>query len=168
MDKQKLKTFFSFLVVFLFFGMIIFLTMRENFTLENTKEKTEIKDFNFNQVNYVYFGNTKVRVELAIDEETQARGLSGRETLAEDQGMLFVFTKPDKYFFWMKDMKFAIDIIWLDKYGKIIYIKRDAKPESYPETFGIAEDAKFVLEVVSGFADKNKLKVGDGIVFTYE
>ncbi len=168
MNIQKVKNFFSFLVVFLFFGMIIFLTMRENFTWGNNKEKTEIKDFNFNQVNYVYFGNTRVRVELAIDPETQARGLSGRENLKEDEGMLFVFAKPDKYFFWMKDMNFAIDMIWLDEYGKIIYIKRDARPESYPETFGIAEDTKFVLEVVSGFSDKHKLKIGDGAVFTFE
>ena len=168
MNTQKVKNFFSFLVVFLFFGMIIFLTMKENFTLETIQKKTEIKDFNFNQVNYVYFGNTRVRVELALDEKTQAKGLSGRESLKAEEGMLFVFTKPDKYFFWMKDMNFPLDIIWLDKYGKIIYIKRDAQPASYPETFGIAEDAKFVLEVVSGFADKNKLKTGDGAVFTFE
>lgn len=168
MDIVKVKNFFSFLVVFLFFGMVIFLTMRENFNFETNQKKAEIKDFNFNQVNYVYFGDAKVRVELAITEEAQSKGLSGREAMAEDQGMLFVFAKPDKYFFWMKDMKFALDMIWLDKYGKIIYIKRDAKPESYPETFGIAEDAKFVLEVVSGFSDKHNLKVGDGAVFTQQ
>lgn len=168
MQMQKIKTTLSFLVVFLFFAMIIFLVFKEYFTAEEIKTKNEIQTFNFNEVNYVYFGDTKVRVELAIEEESQARGLSGRESLAEDEGMLFVFAKPDKYFFWMKDMKFAIDMIWLDKYGKIIYIKRDARPETYPETFGIAEDAKFVLEVASGFSDKHKLKVGDGAVFTFE
>jgi len=59
--------------------------------------------------------------------------------------------------------EFPIDIIWINEYGNVVYIKKDAKPELYPETYGPGPndgEAKFVLEVVSGFSDKNNLKVG--------
>jgi uncharacterized membrane protein (UPF0127 family) len=52
----------------------------------------------------------------------------------------------------------------------VIYIKKDAAPESYPESFGPGQngsDAKYVLEIASGFSDKNNLKIGDSVRFTY-
>ena len=66
----------------------------------------------------------------------QEQGLSGKSQLAQDQGMLFVFAQPGKYYFWMKGMNFSIDIIWIGEDMKVIYIKKDARPELYPETYG--------------------------------
>jgi uncharacterized membrane protein (UPF0127 family) len=107
-----------------------------------------------------------MKVELALTKEEQAQGLSGRNELRETEGMLFIFPQSGKYNFWMKDMNFPIDMIWVGEDMKVIYIKKDARPESYPEMYGPAkgeQDAKYVLEVVSGFSEKNNLKEGDRI-----
>lgn len=106
-------------------------------------------------------------VDLATTPEQRSQGLSGRHSLREDEGLLFVFDKPGQYGFWMKEMNFPIDIIWLDESKRIIYIKKDARPELYPEVYGPTTDAKYVLEVVAGFSDKHNVKEGDRAEFTY-
>lgn len=120
-----------------------------------------------NGIKYIKIAGQDIKVELALTREEQEQGLSGRQSLGQNTGMLFVFDKPGRYDFWMPDMNFPIDIIWLDKNMKVIYIKKDARPELYPETYGPDQDAKYVLEVASGFSDKNNLKIGDSAVFTY-
>ncbi|HEV7702008.1 MAG TPA: DUF192 domain-containing protein [Candidatus Paceibacterota bacterium] len=118
-------------------------------------------------INIVQVGNTQIMVDLAITPEQQEQGLSGRISLKEDEGMLFIFEKPATYVFWMKDMNFPIDMIWLGEDLRVVYIKRDARPELYPEAYSPERDAKYVLEVVSGFSDKNNIKEGDRVEFTY-
>jgi uncharacterized membrane protein (UPF0127 family) len=134
-----------------------------------------------NSIKYVQIVGQNIKVSLALTPAEQEQGLSARQDLAENEGMLFVFTNPGKYPFWMKDMNFSIDIIWLSEDLKVVYIKKDARPESYPETYGPGENVptpkgagiptvnvgtKYVLEVMSGFSDKNNLKVGDGVLFS--
>ncbi len=124
----------------------------------NTQEKT----------NYVEISGQKIKVEVVNTPESRAQGLSGRESLAENEGMLFVFDSPSDYSFWMKDMNFSIDMIWIDEDMKITYIKKNATPESYPEGFGPKEKtSKYVLEVFSGFSDKYNLTEGDLIKFLF-
>jgi uncharacterized membrane protein (UPF0127 family) len=121
-----------------------------------------------NEIQYVKIGNQEVKVDLALSEIEKNKGLGGRESLLEDEGMLFVFDETGKYSFWMKDMKFAIDIIWIGENKEIIYIKKNATPESYPESFepeNPTRDTKYVLEVSAGFSEKNNLKIGDKIEF---
>ena len=108
-----------------------------------------------------------IKVELALIPETQIQGLSDRQYLNNNEGMLFVFDYPDKYPFWMKSMNFAIDIIWIGKDMNVVYIKKYARPEEYPNTYIPDKDAKYILEVVAGFSDKNNLQIGDKIKFTY-
>jgi uncharacterized membrane protein (UPF0127 family) len=115
----------------------------------------------------VEIGSVKVFVDIANTRETQEQGLSGRINLKSDEGMLFVFPRPDKYSFWMKDMLFPLDIIWLNNDLKIVYIKKDASPRSFPESYAPPENSRYVLEVTAGFAEKNNLKVGDVAKFTY-
>ena len=109
-----------------------------------------------------------IKVDQASEEGERERGLSGRSSLKENEGMLFVFKRPGSHPFWMKDMKFPIDIIWIGENLRVVYIKKNALPASFPESYGSeSSDARYVLEVVSGFSDKNKLKIGDGVKFTY-
>ena len=125
---------------------------------------------NFDNIQSVQIAGQNIKVDLALTPVEQEQGLSGRQSLAENEGMLFVFESPGKYQFWMKDMNFPIDMIWLNENGKVVYIKRNASSELYPETYGPGPNdgnAKFVLEVVSGFSDKNNLKVGDRAEFKY-
>ncbi len=102
----------------------------------------------------------KIPLVIADTPELQEAGLSNRASLAPNSAMLFVFDKPDKYGFWMKDMKFNIDIIWLDKDAKVVHVEKNLSPDSYPDTFIPPEDSQYVLEVNAGFADKIGVTVG--------
>src|SRR3989344_9043068 len=75
---------------------------------------------------YIKIAGQTIKVDLVLTPAEQEKGLSGRSELKEGEGMLFVFNKPDKHLFWMKDMNFPIDIIWLDVNKKVIYIKKSA------------------------------------------
>lgn len=97
-------------------------------------------------------------VELADTPEKRAQGLSGRKELNHDRGILFVFDKSDAYSFWMKDMNFPIDIIWIGEDLKIADITRNVNPESYPKTFQPKKSAKYVLEVNAGWSLKNGIQ----------
>jgi len=93
-------------------------------------------------------------------------GLMFRKSLPDNQGMFFVFNEPDKYAFWMKNVEFPLDIIWINQDKVIIDIKanvstcRDSCPTLVPQ-----EKAKYVLEVNAGFIEKNQVKIGDKVVF---
>ena len=122
---------------------------------------------NFDNIKYVRIAGQNIKVELASTPVEKTKGLSGRSELQEGEGMLFVFSAPGRYPFWMKDMNFPIDIIWLSEDMEVVYIKKDARPELYPEIYGSDIDSKYVLEVVAGFSEKYNLKVGDRVEFTY-
>ncbi len=68
----------------------------------------------------------------------------------------------------MKDMKFPIDVIWLDENYRVVNIVKDARPDSFPEVFKSEAPAKYILEVNAGFANRNSIKVGDeGIMLLF-
>ncbi len=106
-------------------------------------------------------------VDVANTDDQRQLGLSFQKNIPIDRGMLFVFDYPDKYLIWMKGMNFSIDIIWIGEDMKVVYIKKNAQPEAFLETYGPNKNAKYVLEVSAGFSEKNNLKVGDGIEFVY-
>lgn len=108
-------------------------------------------------------GGTTIDVKFADDSDEREQGLSGVTGITTDWGMLFIFDVPGNYAFWMKDMYFPIDMIWFDENQKIVYIKENALPESYPESFAPPKEktSKYVLEVFSGFVRKHNLKIGD-------
>ncbi|MFA6273447.1 MAG: DUF192 domain-containing protein [Candidatus Paceibacterota bacterium] len=109
----------------------------------------------------LFIGNTEIFIEIAQTPTELTRGLSGRLTLAENSGLFFVFPYSDKHGIWMKEMNFPIDIIWLDENYKIVAIKTNASPDSYPEVFTPPTPALYVLEVPAGFAQKHKISIGN-------
>lgn len=111
----------------------------------------------------VILGGTEVIVMTSDTSELQERGLSGREKLAANEGMLFVFKEARPYGFWMKDMHFSIDIIWFDQSRKIVDVWESAHPSSYPKVFTPRAPARFVLEVPAGFFANHNLKIGNTI-----
>jgi len=113
----------------------------------------------------VSIGHTRIKAYLATTTEAMERGLGDRESIGSDESMLFVFDTPDVYSFWMKDMKFPIDIFWLDESKRVIFIQKNALPSSYPEMFTPDSPALYVLETQNGFADKNLVKIGDTVSF---
>lgn len=108
-------------------------------------------------------GKEILNIEIADTAEARTLGLSGRLGLATSTGLLFVFEQEAQYGFWMKDMNFPIDIAWLDKDKKIVYIEENASPESYlrREVFTPATPAMYVLETPAFFFQNSKIKIGD-------
>jgi uncharacterized membrane protein (UPF0127 family) len=100
-----------------------------------------------------------INVEVVRSKEELARGLSGRESLAPDHGMLFVFDQPGLYRFWMKAMRFPLDIIWLDQHRHVINVSRNQSPctTSACPKVSPAGPAQYVLEVPAGFFDAHGL-----------
>ncbi len=112
---------------------------------------------------------TKIRAELVTKEVDLMRGLMYRESLAENAGMLFAYGKPGFYRFWMHEVKFRIDILWLDRERRIVQIVHNLPPcpgpaESCP-VYGGDFSSLYVLELNSGMAKKHNLKPGMVIDF---
>lgn len=94
-----------------------------------------------------------VRLEVAATQDQRSRGLGGRSALPLNQGMLFIYSDEAVRCFWMKDMRFPIDIMWLDGTQKIVHIARNVRPETYPQTFCAAgQPARYVIELPAGQA----------------
>ncbi|TSC68592.1 MAG: hypothetical protein G01um101466_383 [Parcubacteria group bacterium Gr01-1014_66] len=110
-------------------------------------------------------GNAKIFMELATSSAAIQKGLSGRLALAQNQGMLFVFANPDYYRFWMPDMHFPIDIIWI-KDHTVVGITPNVSPQFDPRNprfYLPPEPVQYVLEVHAGFSQKNNIKKGDHV-----
>jgi len=115
----------------------------------------------------VCIDNSCFKVELASTKEQQIKGLMFREKLAEDFGMLFIYEKEDFYSFWMKNMKFPLDIIWANKNKKIVSIKKNIPPCQSEKCSGYKplQKAMYVLEVNAGLTDKLNIKIGNNLIF---
>jgi uncharacterized membrane protein (UPF0127 family) len=99
-------------------------------------------------------------IEIADTPAEREKGLSGRTSLAENKGLLFIFEYAGQWGFWMKEMKFPIDMIWLGKDLKVVDVKKNVAPDTYPEVFLPAGDALYVLETKAGFSAKNHIGTG--------
>lgn len=143
------------LVIVIFAGLYLF---------KNTLSQTPV----VGTQTYLMIADTKIKVELAETQTKRAQGLGGRDSLASDSGMLFIFPQEGNYSFWMKGMKFPIDIIWI-KGVKVVDIIKEATPPP-----GGAKDQEIpiyvsnqpfdkVLEVGSGLVDTHGIKIGDQI-----
>ncbi len=105
------------------------------------------------------------KVDVVDSAYLLTKGLSGRESLSFNEGMFFVFQKPDKYGFWMKDMLFPLDIIWIDQNFNIVHIENVVVPETYPKIFTPESDSLYVLEIKAGEVQKLGIKIGDKVKF---
>jgi uncharacterized membrane protein (UPF0127 family) len=130
-------------------------------------KKNEMSQVKSSQIKYnqIKIGSQEIKAEVVDNEAARMKGLSGKDSIDNNEGMLFVFEKPDIYPFWMKDMKFAIDIIWI-KDKKIVEIVKDAQPptaEGKTISYTPRAQADLVLETVAGFCTENNVKIGDEI-----
>jgi uncharacterized membrane protein (UPF0127 family) len=116
----------------------------------------------------VRINNTAVQVELADTPRERIQGLSGRQSLADNHGMLFIFPEPGTPNFHMKDMQFCIDIIWLDQHRTVVDITSTICPDTYPNTYSPQQPAQYVLEVPAGFSSGQNISVGDSARFDIE
>lgn len=103
-------------------------------------------------------------LEFASTAAQQQRGLGGRPSMPTDHGMLFPYDAPGRHCFWMKDMQFALDIIWLDGDKRVVKIERDLSPSSYPTSY-CANNTRYVIELNAGQAEATNLQAGQRLEF---
>ena len=111
----------------------------------------------------------EIPVEVADTLKKRNLGLGKRISLKKGWGMLFVFEKRKTHSFWMKDMKFPLDIIWLDNHRivHIIHNTRPANSRDEPEVMTSPVPVNFVLEIAAGRAAKLRLKPGQRMKFKF-
>lgn len=97
---------------------------------------------------------------VARTPKERAKGLGGRNSLAQNEGMLFIYKHAGKECFWMKGMKFDLDILWLDVQKKIVHLEQGVSPRTYPALFCPDTPAQYVVELNSGTASRNGLSLG--------
>jgi uncharacterized membrane protein (UPF0127 family) len=136
-------------------GLVIFLPKKAA-TPANTQYK----------ITTLTVGREIFTAQIADIKDLQELGLSFRPDLGQKQAMLFVFPQSDIYRFWMKDMNFPIDIIWLDANKKVMYTEKNLLPSTYPQTFGPNIPSQYVVEVASGTIDRVGIFLGQKITFS--
>lgn len=112
-------------------------------------------------------GAPKGTVEAYVANNPAKReiGLGGLASLPGGTGLIFIFPEPGKYGFWMKDMNFPIDIVWMRSDMAVIAVSKNILPSTFPETLYPPVDVQFVLELNAGESDKFGIATGTRLAF---
>lgn len=109
----------------------------------------------------VRLGGKQYALEVADTPSAQEKGLGDRNAMPADLGMIFTFPVEGRQCFWMKDMRFSLDIVWVDSSKHVSNIERDLSPATYPNEYcGTAKD---VIELNAGVTTQAMLHIGDTI-----
>lgn len=112
-------------------------------------------------------GGSQLTIEIADTLATQRQGLSGRDKLDFDRGMLFVYEDKQIRNYWMKDMKFPLDVLWITD-DKVVGLQENIQfmqDRASVERFRSKQAVDKVLEVQAGWIAKNGVKIGDMVDF---
>ncbi len=161
--KFKIIKDFGFPLLFLSLFLVFSFFILEQFKKKGTFSENSYK---------AYIADKEIILEIADTPQKIAKGLSKRNSLNENRGMLFILNSDTRPYFWMKDMNFAIDILWIDKFN-IVGIEKNVQPEpgkldSELTLYQPPSPIDMVLEVNAGFAEKNGIKVGDRIRLNFK
>lgn len=146
-----IKVIIGIVVVTILGATVVFMLLRE-------VEKPEYVD--------VSIGDVTFTAELAANEARRAKGLGGRQSLGENEAMLFKFSGNGFHSFWMKDMLFPIDIIWIQD-TVIVDIQKDAAipiSQNDSQIYTPENQANNVLEINAGLVERYGFKIGDLVV----
>jgi uncharacterized membrane protein (UPF0127 family) len=137
------------------------------FLLSCGSETTTLEEFGVRDVTLPR--GAKIRAEVMTDAKDMQRGMMFRASLPRGRGMLFIHGKPDRYPYWMYQVKIPLDIIWMDSNRRIVEISANTPPcrtnASQCPNYGGHEVALFVLELGGGEAQRLGIKVGDTLTF---
>ncbi len=163
--KLSIKYLSLFLIIALTFGLLIL-------SSNNIKEEVPINvNEDLQPTAPAEIGQNEYRLYVVNSFEDMQKGLARFDRIERNQGMLFIFETPGRYSFFMKDMKFDIDIIFLNETSQVISIFQNVKKDSYRgpfdyEAYKPDSPAKFVIELNAGEVLQNKLKIGDKVNFS--
>jgi uncharacterized membrane protein (UPF0127 family) len=100
---------------------------------------------------------------ISDTEALRAQGLSDRPSLEKDEVMLFIFPNPGFWGFWMKDMRFPIDMLWVNSEFKIVSFESNVSPSTYPKIFFPTGEALYVIELPAGTLSDIGAHAGDTV-----
>lgn len=105
--------------------------------------------------------------EVPANQAEFNKGLGGRPCILPNQAMLFPFKQPGQYAFWMKDMKFPIDIIWINANHQVVANKINLQPSTYPNSFENPQNlpSQYVLEIKANRSQELKISLGTVVYF---
>ena len=103
----------------------------------------------------------RIDAEVAADQQNRMQGLMNRRSMATNQGMLFVFTHPDRHCMWMRNTLLPLSVAFLDEQGRILNIE-DMKPQT-ENNHCASSPARFALEMNQGWFASKGIKVGQRI-----
>lgn len=116
----------------------------------------------------VTVGQRDIRVEIAETFDAKTLGLSYRDSLPEDGGMLFIYSKPSAQMFWMHGMRFPLDIVFI-RDRRVIQVASDvpspSSPDDAPAIVQSKEPADQVLEINAGKAKEWGIVEGSNVSF---
>jgi uncharacterized protein len=136
-------------------------------TIQDTLTNNPNNDSNYLK-GYLIIDHFKLFVDIALTDKQKQDGLSIKNFMNENEGMLFYLEEPRKASFWMKNMHFPIDIIWLDENFSIVDIEDELQPCTMAfscPSYKPLKESLYVLETIAGFANKHHLKIGDQMDF---
>lgn len=122
------------------------------------------RNFWGNEIREVRIGENIFQAEIVNTPAERSQGLSGREELCENCAILFIFNEKGLHSFWMKEMNFDLDMIWIDE-NEVVHIAKNASHKKELEIIKPEREANKVLEINAGLSDKFGIKVGDKMEF---
>jgi uncharacterized membrane protein (UPF0127 family) len=159
----------SAIALFFYPGIIMIMPAGQENQLQQTTIQQNVSTGygEYEQVNVTVNGQVLI-ADISATPEQRTRGLSVKDSLAQDEAMLFVFDDEARHRFWMKDMKFPIDIIWIRSDKTVVDVEHDLQPCNLGvlcTTYEPDDDSLYVLETVSGFAQKHGIVEGSPVEF---
>ena len=175
MDYKNKHTYILFVILLAMFAIIAF-TYHQNSSM-STHTATSSAEIPGSCGNYqkgiVMIGTTTISVDISNTECKRVLGLSGRTMLPIGMGMIFVFDVAGQYPFWMQDMNFPLDMVWVGSDFVVTGIAKNVSPDTFnaknpslSQTFGGQYLAEYVLELPAGFTDEKNIQVGNKISFS--
>ena len=137
--------------------------------LQFTPGKVQSREFEYAHAKVITESGISINVEVSDTPEKRSLGLGKRDKLLKGWGMLFVFQERIPHHFWMKDMQFPIDIIWIDN-RRIVYLAENVPPSengSSPIVLKPTRPSNFVLEIEAGGAKALGLKLGQKLRYHF-
>ena len=113
----------------------------------------------------LHTGGQHYNLRVAATAQAQQKGLGDTKSMPKNSGMLFWFTDDNTRCFWMKDMRFSLDIIWLDADKRVVHMERGLSPGTYPRVYCPTGASRYVIELNSGEAVRAGILNGETLTF---
>ena len=156
MNQPSLLTWRKRTTYVLIIGLVVLVVgLIVSFVANNFVPKTEVR-----------IGSGVYYLPVAETDAQREKGLSGVTSLARSGGLLMSFSTDSTWGIWMKDMKIPLDIVWLDKDKRVVYIVKNASPDlSTTTTFQPKKPARYVIELAAGSVDRSGIRIDSVATF---